>query len=260
MKHNENIIPRTKIGNVSASVKKLHFVLSEYIINRPEMIAAVIYGKQRLGKSMYALKVGYDIYEDWDKVLENTIFTMKDVVKTIGNAVKSDSVIPYLIWDDSGVYGSKYTFFTNKKTTLLLQGLFDVVGTAVKGFVMTTPNSGNLLKSIREYQFYRIKIIKANSRQDRIAKGYSTDQWPSGTLRMHNDFEDHYNNIIPDDVYQRYIKTRKDYLRDSLKNLDDVLRDMEEDPSSVGLVDNEIDNMYEEVLETRAYIKERVDE
>lgn len=251
MRYNNNLIKNNK--------KEPHFVLSHYILDKPEMIAAVIYGKQRLGKTMYALKVGYDIYEDWNVVLEHTIFTMKDVVRTIGNSVKEDIMIPYLVWDDSGVYGSKYTFFTNKKMTLLLQGLFDVVGTAVKGFVMTTPNSSNLLKSIREYQFYRIKIIKTDSDNGRMAKGYSTDQWPSGTLRMHNDFEDRYVTTIPDDIYARYIKIRKGYLKDSLKNLDELLDEMTENPNAGGIVDNEIDNAYEELIETKSYIKDRME-
>ena len=200
------------------------FALSDIMMGVPEMVGVVAYGMQRIGKTMYALQVMYDIYRDWDKVLNLTFFKLEEMVSSLRDQIKRDEKVAVITWDDAGVFGSKYLFFSNKKLTEYLQNLFDVIGTAVKGIIITTPNPENLLKSIRGYEFYRVKINKIGM-TSRVAKGYQTIMLPSGKKIIKKVFNDHYNVTIPNDIFERYNKTRKSYMNVALDNLDEILKD-----------------------------------
>ena len=204
------------------------FVLSEIIKTSPEMIGAVVYGTQRLGKTMYALQVMYDMYHDWDKVLDFTFFKLEELVTSLKKHIKQRERIDAVVWDDAGVYGSKYLFFSNKKLTEYLQKLFDVVGTAVKGLIITTPNPENLLKAIRGYEFYRVKIYKdwyMEKETRRVAKGYKNILLPSGKHIVRTVFNDYYDVTIPDDVYKRYKEMRESYTDVALEELEAILEE-----------------------------------
>ena len=202
------------------------FVLTEIIKTSPEMIGAVVYGTQRLGKTTYALQVLYDMYHDWDKVLSLTFFKLEELVSSLKKHIKQRERIDAIIWDDAGVYGSKYLFFSNKKLTEYLQKLFDVVGTAVKGIIITTPNPENLLKAIRGYEFYRVKIYKDGYMDEetrRVARGYKNVLLPSGKHVVRTVFNDYYDVTIPDDVYKEYKQMREGYTDMALDELEEIL-------------------------------------
>lgn len=203
---------------------KYVFALSNIMMGVPEMVGVVTYGMQRIGKTMYGMQVMYDIYRDWDKVLNLTFFKLEEMVSALRGQIKRDEKVDVIMWDDAGVFGSKYLFFSNKKLTEYLQNLFDVIGTAVKGIIITTPNPENLLKSIRGYEFYRVKIIKTGQ-TSRVAKGYQTVMLPSGKKIIKRAFNDHYNVTIPNDIFERYNKIRKSYMNIALDNLDEILKD-----------------------------------
>lgn len=202
------------------------FVLSKKIMLDSDMTGVIVFGSQRTGKSTYALQVLYDIYQDWDVVLAHTFFKLEDVVTFLRAQIKQDKIIPAFCWDDAGVYGSKQLYFTKRRLAEYLQNLFDVIGTAVKGVILTTPSPENLLKAVRSYEFYRIKVIKANQHYRRIATGYKNVLLPSGTRFIRKEFKDHYDVRLPDEVYEKYIGIRKSYLDDALDNLDEFLAEM----------------------------------
>jgi len=203
------------------------FALSRIIATRPDMVGAVIYGMQRSGKTMYSLLVMYDFYRDWDVVLDNVFFTLEDLIDAIKKRVlKNFSVekqIKVICWDDAGVHGSKYLFFRSRQLTEYLQNLFDVVGLAVKAILITTPNPENLLKAIRGYEFYRVKIVKLIN-DNRIAVGYKSSLLPSGKMIVRKVFEDYYNLRIPSDIYKRYLEMREQYLEEAVENLEQFLK------------------------------------
>ncbi len=203
------------------------FALSRIIATRPDMVGAVIYGMQRSGKTMYSLLVMYDFYRDWDKVMSNIFFTLEDLIDAIKKRVLEnfsvEKQIKVICWDDAGVHGSKYLFFRSRQLTEYLQNLFDVVGLAVKAILITTPNPENLLKAIRGYEFYRVKIVKLTN-DNRIAVGYKSSLLPSGKMIVRKVFEDYYNLRIPNDVYKQYLEMREQYLEEAVENLEQFLK------------------------------------
>ena len=207
------------------------FALSRIIAARPDMVGAVIYGMQRSGKTMYSLLVMYDFYRDWDKVLDNVFFNLEELISAIKNRVlknfSKEKQLRVICWDDAGVHGSKYLFFRSRQLTEYLQNLFDVVGIAVKAILITTPNPENLLKAIRGYEFYRVRIVKLEG-ENRVAVGYKSMLLPSGKMIIRRVFEDYYNLRIPNDVYNEYFERREQYLEEAISALEEFLAEEEE--------------------------------
>jgi len=203
------------------------FVLTRRIMKAyggGDFVGAVIYGSQRIGKSSYALQVLHQVYEDWDRVLKYCLFDLRDVVNVLSDAVKKDVKIPALIWDDAGVHGNKMLYFSNRRLVEYLSDLLDVVGTHLGGLLITTPSPAKLLRVIRGYEFYRIKIFRRDESYGRIAVGYRLSLYPSGAMRIRRVFRDEYRVKIPDDVWDEYQKKRKSYLNVALKNLGKYLK------------------------------------
>jgi hypothetical protein len=211
---------------------KYKFVLAKEIMERNAFTGAIIYAKQRLGKSSYALQVMFDIFrpecandaEAWNRVLEHTFFKIEDILDFLTEALEKRRKIPVILWDDTGVHGNKLVYFSNKNYAQYLQNLFDVVGTATRGILLTTPNPGNLLKSLRDYEFMRIKITKANSNGLRVAKGYGQNLMPSGMSRVYRSFEDTYKVQLPDEVFSRYQPMRESFYIEALSTLHDAIK------------------------------------
>lgn len=194
-----------------------HFALSRRIMGNDGFTGAIIYGKQRIGKSSYAMQIGYDIYKNWDDVVKYTFFKLDDLISFLKNLTATHGYIPYMIVDDAGVHLSKHTYYSNRMDAQFLSNLFDVVGVAVKSIVFTTPDPGNILKAIRRYEFLRVKIIKRGDDHRRLARGYRNIMLPSGMFRIKTDFMDSYKVMLPDDIYKEYSKVRWGYLEEVIE-------------------------------------------
>jgi hypothetical protein len=226
--------------------EKYKFVLTRYIMERNEFTGAITYGLQRIGKTSYSVQVLYDIYHDWNEVFRYTLFQMEDVISLLEELVEEDKVLPCFIWDDAGVHAGKSLWFTNKNKVDQLKALFDVIGTATKGIIFTTPNAMDLLKILRSYEFLRIKIAKYNSDNYRVATGYQMITLPSGTQRVSKRFKDQYSVMLPDEFYKRYLPVRKDYLKQALLHIKRNAKD----------VDIDVDNYHElQYREERKYVR-----
>lgn len=221
---------------------KYKFVLAREIMERSAFTGAIVYAKQRLGKSSYALQVLYDVYGDWDTVLKHTFFKIEDILDFLTTALKERRKINVILWDDAGVHANKLVYFSNKDYAQYLQNLFDVLGTACRGIILTTPTPGNLLKSLRDYEFLRVKIIKANGNGRRIAKGYGQNLMPSGMTRVFRSFEDNYSVKLPEEMYQKYLPMREGFYIEALSNLHDIIQ-AKQFPVSIEEM-NEMENEY----------------
>lgn len=187
-------------------------------------VGFIVYGPQRIGKSSYALQSLKEVYGSWDLALKYTLFDIRDVIREIRGAVKSDVRLPAIMWDDCGVHGGKMLYFSNRKLTEYLQNLVDVIGINLGGLVMTTPSPSNLLKALRGYEFYRVKIFIRDGSGGRRAIGYMSSLLPSGTRIIHRKYSDFYNVQLPDDVWAKYLKKRKSYLAVALEGFEKFLK------------------------------------
>lgn len=207
------------LNKKTAQNQGLMFVLSRRIIGRA-FTGAIIYGEQRMGKSSYALQVMYDIYKDWDIVFYHVFYDLDELMRFIKHSLTHDQVVPVILWDDAGVHGGAQEWYLQRRKVQKLQQLFDLIGSKIKGVLITTPNPQNLIKSIRSYEFYRIGLSRMNAVQRR-ATGYKLLMLPSGTRNIRKEFYDEYNMLLPNPIYYRYKKLRDSYLVQVVNETDD---------------------------------------
>lgn len=185
-------------------------------------IGAIVYGAQRIGKTSYTAQVLYEVYEDWNMVNDRILFKLEDVVAVLRAAVRTRTKIPVLVWDDAGIHANKLLYFQNRTLIQYLQNLIDVVGINLGCLLITTPNPTNLLKAIRGYEFYRIKVYRRDEYNGRYAVGYQSVLLPSGSRLIKRVFKDNYKVRLPDEFWQPYMEKRQGYLDEGLKRLEEL--------------------------------------
>jgi hypothetical protein len=190
-------------------------------------VSGVIVGERRKGKSAYAMKVGakickiiYGLPDDdcWEYALSCFVFGPNNLSDRIEENNKKDVLSPYWVIDDATVHFNPILFFINPFLYSYLQGIFDTIGTVVNGLVLTCPKKQRLMKGLRVYDDLTIHIIKdigPTPGYERIARGILWFTMPDDKQRYRKQFEDHYSCYIPQDVYNKYLKTRKHYLKET---------------------------------------------
>lgn len=188
-------------------------------IKNDQFVGAIIYGQQRMGKSSYAAKVMYEIYQDWDMVNLHMLFKLDDVVRLLEEATDRGIRIPCFCWDDCGVHGNKLLYFQERTLVQYLGDLLDTAGISVGGILMTTPSPFKLLAVIRGYEFYRVKVTAKNTSHGRRAVGYKSILLPSGTRLIRRVYSDEFNVMLPEEFWGSYVAKRRSYLQFGLRQL-----------------------------------------
>lgn len=200
----------------------MKFVLSSQIdkaMREDGFVGCLIYGAQRLGKSSYSAQVLYDIYGDWDMVQSHILFNLEDVVGMLSQALKQRKKIPAVVWDDAGVHANKLLYFQERTLVQYMQNLFDVIGLNLGGLLITTPNPSNLLRAIRGYEWYRVKIYRRDNYNGRFAVAYQSVLLPSGSRLIKRMFKDNFNVRLPDPFWTEYLDKRQSYLEVGIAQL-----------------------------------------
>lgn len=203
-------------------------VLSSRIIKaRPhEFTGGIIVGKRGAGKSAYSLKVAYEIgrydglsNEDaWEFALNSCVFSLEDIINTIKshNYTNKSKII---IWDDAAVHGNSLQYFVDVFSVSLLKGLMDTVRTSTEALLLTCPSVSTLLKFLRKYDDYYIRVSKHKD-WDRRALGYQKITLPSQLQRTKKLWMDEFSCYIPNTYYHRYMDKRDKYKEELIKTLE----------------------------------------
>jgi len=186
----------------------------------------VIYGEPRIGKSAYALKVLFQVYDfiwGWDmyRVYEECMgFRPAEVImdwKKLGRK------IPGYIWDDAGCW----LFTLDYQDPLLkeVQRYFNVLSTDIQCLILTTPDPTWILNKIGKMPGSKwIKIIRVygddthlgpwtdSIRYSRRALTYTP--WRAPDLKKTGVskpwIQDDYSCRLPDELYE-YYKPKREY-------------------------------------------------
>jgi len=216
----------------------MSFVLAKRILKaHPHgFVGAIVEGKRGVGKSSYCIKVMKDAYqtfyglddvEAYEYALDHLLFDLNEVIPFLKKAAYSDEMVLVVTWDDAGVHGSSFRWFTNMRQVEILKAMTDTIRTGVTGFILNCPNRMGLLKVLREYDDYIIDIVKENGSRangsmgyERMARGYNLFRLPSGTRRVYKSFEDHYSCYLPEWVYEKYMKKRNTYFQKAVDEME----------------------------------------
>ena len=178
------------------------------------MLIAVIYGRQGMGKSVYAIKVMKQVFQDtgldwWDYWL----FEPKEVAATILKLKERQMRIPAITVDDAS-RAFYYMDYYNQDVRNAMNWLA-LARTRVGGIILTTPNLGLILKKILQFEGVLVgKVVRApgSNRDERVIELYQNNLEPYGKRYINGIITDHFNIWLPDEEYGRYAKTRQGYL------------------------------------------------
>ena len=186
----------------------------------------IVYGKQGAGKSVYSIKVVYDMLRRLGVVPASEtsrivykrymVFSANQFIAKIKNA--RGARLPALIWDDAGVHGGSYIFFTDVFLAKALGDLFRVARTRVANIVFTTPSPRDLLKPFRSYDTIIVYVHEMDDVWSR-AHIYQMRLLPSGDVRI-------FKRAVED--FRRKLKTYDDYIRIRDRYVDEAIEALEE--------------------------------
>ena len=193
--------------------------------------------KRGVGKSVYALRVLIDVYKTWmwDKLRKYIVFMPQDFLRLLETIIKRDKInpdyplaneerLPLIVWDDAGFWLNKQRWM-NKFVVAVRENL-NVIRTAVTAIIFTAPTWGELARGIRDHIDILVLITRNNDRES-IARGYKIIQGVFEDYRRETLFQDYFNIMLPNEIYQPYDKYRRSYVLVGLermkKNLEKIL-------------------------------------
>lgn len=209
------------------------------------IITAYIYGEFGYGKTSYALWVAHEVYGSWEKALDHLYFKPQEVIRAIGEAIRTGSRIPVIIMDDAGLWLDRLTWYERDK--VMFMQLFNLIRSVAAGVLFTTP-SQELPNQILNKCFFRIKIEIANpgkepteiiEQVEKLAKsynlypqvskaiGYRLKTLPNFFKLVKKTFYDYFPTYYP--IYNEYTKRRREALGYYFRKLFDVIMTVEEE-------------------------------
>ncbi|NPA97990.1 MAG: hypothetical protein GXO43_01290 [Crenarchaeota archaeon] len=181
-----------------------------------------VYGKTGAGKSIYSMKIAYEFYRDWDKVLDYIIFTPFDFQEAIDYLEKTDDWIPVLIWDDAGPWMELMKRTSWHPLTLGIRGAFETMRLRVGAILMTMTNERSMPRSIlyngNLYKF-RVRVVRNGHKSDgtpisiaeiQVRKEKRSD-WGSYYWDTTNIYQDYF--VLKTPNYSEYEELRRAYIK-----------------------------------------------
>jgi hypothetical protein len=175
----------------------------------------IIYGPLGYGKSSLALQTLAEVYHTWDiNILKKYLFfhpqSFLDRCYSAGDGKEPEKCI---VWDDAGLwlYALDYNSPFVKGTTKYI----NVARTDFSSIIMTAPLPTWVVSKIRYLpQCITIKIIKQGGQQGTLRRGKAYRYWVSPDMKrsgVHTLYEDDFDVMLPNDVYEWYQPIRKKY-------------------------------------------------
>jgi len=170
----------------------------------------IVYGPQNIGKSSYMLKVMAELYNyDWNKVFKHVVFSLEDLIRVMKRSMYNR--IKVIGWDDAGVHGHKYVYFEDPELVRLVEGWLHTIKTRLGGLIITTLDPESLMKPLRVNLGMLQGEVERNGGPYRVVTVYRPIYIPGLGRRYPKVYRDHYNVMLPDEVYKRYDALRKSY-------------------------------------------------
>ncbi|RUM47494.1 MAG: hypothetical protein DSY37_02245 [Hyperthermus sp.] len=141
---------------------------------RYDFLSAFVVGPQGMGKTTYAMLVAYEVYGDWDRVLDSLYFDPREALPRFREALASGKRIPVVIFDDAGMHLSKYLISSSREgfhLTRLLNALINLARTLTAGVIYTSPDM-DILKELRKKAWVVVEPLAPHGRSkpQRVAR------------------------------------------------------------------------------------------
>ncbi|ACZ35727.1 DnaA-like protein [Sulfolobus spindle-shaped virus 6] len=209
-------------------------IVSAY--NNVGFVSAVIFGKQGSGKTTYAFKVARDVFwklnnlstkdDAWQYVQNSYFFELPDALSKIQDAIDNDYRIPLIIFDDAGIWLSKYVWYEDYMKTFYK--IYALIRTRVSAVIFTTPSPEDLAFYLREKGWYQIRVTMVNrktmtARATLYSKDFGRNSKGEIVTQVKKKALDLFKVQIPDNIYKEYMQRRRETERKLLQELRQIL-------------------------------------
>jgi hypothetical protein len=126
-----------------------------------------IFGRQGAGKTTLALLLAKEVYGSWRRALSHLYFSPDEVERAIRAAVESvhrrrvsEARIPVIVWDDAGVWASKYLIREEggARYAMAVQNLVELARRITASMIVTATAPSRTLTAFRTQEWYYIKV------------------------------------------------------------------------------------------------------
>ena len=211
------------------------------------------------GKTTFGLHTGREVYQyldgisrddAWEKMLgvgnyrhqqSHVLFDLVDVVEALnpldnidfGNILEwqKDNTVPFKMWDDAGMHGGKYKFFTDVKMVEALQGEVDTIRFILTGFMLTSPELSSILRFMQEYKDQFIITAKhcsgSSHKYSRVAEVKRWVETRNGSYRKRLAWSTRFSCYVDKWAYAEYTRMKARAIirnRDRLKKMLDIAK------------------------------------
>lgn len=189
----------------------------------------VCWGKNRTGKSTLAMKLAYNVYKDWDAVLQSIVWNLAQLKYKMKHGLPKRTLtvnglhdrVPILILDDFGATSNKAKT-QHELAWDIFKGAIDTYSTKIAAIIGTM-----LLPSEPTFQIYQKfthelwLYSKGKCKYDEVDWEQDYAGWRS---RQDKDWVDHFTfEPMPIDVYKQYDEMRCSIADELDQQIDDAI-------------------------------------
>jgi len=233
--------------------------LSQQIIKRHPWgyLQCAVHGARGDGKSAFGLHVGREVYQfqeglsrtdAWEKMLgvgnyrkehPCILFDLNDVINTLEpmENIDFDNILEwqkentmlFKLWDDTGMHGGKYRFFTDVKLVEALQGEMDTIRFILTCFMTTSPELSSVLKFMQDYKDQLIIRIKkhpdAPTKYNKMAVVKKYYEHYTGAFKKRVAWQTGFSCYVDPWVYEEYTRMKARAILENRARLKQIIKE-----------------------------------
>lgn len=188
----------------------------------------VCWGKPRTGKTTIQLRCGFEIYQDWDLVLQAIVFNLDGMLYKMrkGEPCRLLTLnqlhwrVPILFPDDFGAQCNKAKT-QHEPAWDIFKGAFDTLGTKVAILMASMGNPSGATQQIQEKYTHEIYVDRrGHAKFDVVDWQQNYAGWQS--LQNKHWLEEAEFENVPKDVYKEYDEMRLGLVDELFQQIDDA--------------------------------------
>lgn len=189
----------------------------------------VCWGQPRTGKTTIQLNAGFEIYQDWDHVLDSIVFNLSGILLKMKNGEPTTITtlnglhqrVPLILPDDFGAQCNKAKT-QHEPAWDIFKGAFDTLGTKVAVLLASMGNPSGLTQQLQEKYTHEIYVhTRGCAKYDKVLWQQNYGGWQARQDKTW--LQEMAFDPIPMDVYKQYDEMRLALVDELFVQIDDSM-------------------------------------
>lgn len=209
----------------------------------------VVWGKPRCGKTTFKMLVAYEVYKDWDKVLQSFIFNLSGLLYKIDHGEPEristrnmlHNRVPLILYDDFGAHSNKAAT-QHDVSWDMFKGGFDVLATKVAVIMASMVDPNEPTFQIAQKYTHEVYVhSRGFYKYDEVSWQQDYKGWKARKRKL--PIEDNDFGEVPRDVYKQYDEMRMSLVDEVEQRIKDAMVDSQLESTLKRLQPDDIDLM-----------------